>query len=147
MSLNKVQLIGYLGRKPEVRYMQSGDAVANVSIAMTEKWKDRQSGQQREHTEWMRLVFFRKLAEVVERYLGKGSQIYVEGRLRTRQWERNGEKHYTTEVVVDNLQMLDRRAESSGNDWDNGSAGRQESDQENDFGSPPPEDFDDDIPF
>lgn len=147
MSLNKVQLIGYLGRKPEVRYMQSGDAVANVSIAMTEKWKDRQSGQQREHTEWMRLVFFRKLAEVVERYLGKGSQIYVEGRLRTRQWERNGEKHYTTEVVVDNLQMLDRRAESGGNDWDNGSAGRQESDQENDFGSPPPEDFDDDIPF
>lgn len=105
-SLNKVELIGNLGKDPELRYMPSGDAVANVSIATTEKWKDKE-GNKKESTEWHRVVFFGKLAEVVGEYLKKGSQIYVEGRLKTRKWQnKDGVDQYTTEINADTMLML-----------------------------------------
>ncbi len=112
-GINKVILIGNLGNDPEVRYMPSGDAVANVSLATSEAWKDKNTGEMQERTEWHRVVFFGKVAEVVKEYLRKGSKIYVEGKLRTRKWQgQDGQDRYTTEVVVDlggTMQMLDSR--------------------------------------
>ena len=109
-GVNKVILIGNLGQDPEVRYMPSGAAVANVNIATTEVWNDRQSGQRQERTEWHRVVFFNKLAEVVQQYLKKGSKIYIEGKLQTRKWQdQNGIDRYTTEIVSNDMQMLDGR--------------------------------------
>lgn len=112
-GVNKVILIGNLGADPEVRYMQNGDPVANVSIATSETWKDRNTGERQERTEWHRVVFFGKIAEIVKQYLRKGSKIYVEGKLRTRKWQgQDGQDRYTTEVVVDingTMQMLDSR--------------------------------------
>ena len=112
-GVNKVILIGNLGAEPDVRYMQSGDAVANVSLATSESWKDKNSGETQERTEWHRVVFFGKLAEIVKQYLHKGSKIYVEGQLRTKKWQdKEGQDRYTTEVVVGSggtLQMLDGR--------------------------------------
>jgi len=112
-GVNKVILIGNLGADPEVRYMPSGDAVANVSLATSESWKDRNTGETQERTEWHRVVFFGKLAEIVKQYVHKGSKLYVEGKLRTRKWQgQDGQDRYTTEVVVDfngTMQMLDSR--------------------------------------
>lgn len=112
-GVNKVILIGNLGADPDVRYMPSGDAVANVRIATSETWKDRNTGEKQERTEWHNVVFFGKLAEIVKQYLHKGSKIYVEGKLRTRKWQtQDGQDRYTTEVVVDingTMQMLDSR--------------------------------------
>ncbi|MDR1423862.1 MAG: single-stranded DNA-binding protein [Azoarcus sp.] len=110
-SVNKVILIGNLGRDPETRYMPSGDAIANVTVATTETWKDKASGERREATEWHRVVFFGKLAEIVAQYLKKGSQIYVEGRLQTRKWQdkETGQDRYSTEIRADAMQMLGRR--------------------------------------
>jgi single-strand DNA-binding protein len=112
-GVNKVILIGNLGNEPEVRYMPSGDAVANVSLATSEAWKDKGTGEMQERTEWHRVVFFGKIAEVVKQYLHKGSKIYVEGKLRTRKWQgQDGQDRFTTEVVVDingTMQMLDGR--------------------------------------
>ena len=112
-GVNKVILIGNLGADPDVRYMPSGDAVANCRIATSEAWKDKQSGELQERTEWHNVVFFGKLAEVVKQYVHKGSKIYVEGKLRTRKWQtQDGQDRYTTEVVVDingTMQMLDGR--------------------------------------
>lgn len=116
-GINKVILIGNLGADPDVRYMPNGNAVANITLATSDSWKDKQTGQQQERTEWHRVVFFGKLAEIVGQYLRKGSKIYVEGRLQTREWEKDGIKRYTTEVVVDmngQMQMLDSRGDSSG---------------------------------
>ncbi|PQJ97088.1 single-stranded DNA-binding protein [Chromatium okenii] len=115
-GVNRVILIGNLGADPEVRYMANGDPVANVSLATKETWKDRNTGEKQERTEWHRVVFFGKIAEVVKQYLRKGSQIYVEGKLRTRKWQKEGQDHYTTEVVVDlagTMQMLGGRQEQS----------------------------------
>ncbi len=113
-SLNKVMLIGNLGTDPEVRYMPNGNAVATISLATSETWKDKETGEQREKTEWHRVVFFGRLAEIVGQYLRKGSKIYVEGRLQTRKWQgQDGQDRYTTEVVVDlrgEMMMLDRRS-------------------------------------
>ena len=110
-GLNKVMLIGNLGQDPEVRYTPSGAAVANVNIATTETWTDRQSGQRQERTEWHRVVFFNKLAEIVQQYLKKGSKIYIEGKLQTRKWQdQNGLDRYSTEVVAKDMQMLDGRS-------------------------------------
>ena len=105
-SINKVILVGNLGQDPEVKYMPSGGAVTNVSIATTDSWKDKATGEKRENTEWHRVVFFNRLAEIAGEYLRKGSQIYVEGNLRTRSWEDNGVKKYSTEIVAREMQML-----------------------------------------
>lgn len=113
-GVNKVILIGNLGADPEVRYMPNGGAVANVSLATSESWKDKNTGQPVERTEWHRVVFYQRQAEVVGEYLRKGSKIYVEGRLQTRQWEKDGVKHYTTEIIANDMQMLDRAGEGGG---------------------------------
>ena len=110
-SVNKVILVGNLGRDPEMRSFPSGDQVANVTLATTDKWKDKQSGEPREHTEWHRLVFNGRLAEIAGQYLRKGSQIYVEGSIRTRKWQdqASGQDRYSTEIRVDQMQMLGSR--------------------------------------
>ncbi|MGO1246374.1 MAG: single-stranded DNA-binding protein [Oceanisphaera sp.] len=117
-GINKVILIGHLGQDPEVRYMPNGNAVANITLATSETWRDKQSGEQRERTEWHRVVFFGKLAEIVGEYQRKGSQIYIEGRLQTRKWQdQSGQDKYTTEVVVDmggTMQMLGGRPQGGG---------------------------------
>ncbi len=109
-GINKVILIGNLGNDPETRYTQSGAAVTNISLATSESWKDKQTGQQQERTEWHRVVFFNRLAEIAGEYLRKGSKVYVEGSLRTRKWQdQSGQDRYTTEIVGNEMQMLDSR--------------------------------------
>ncbi|MEX1222900.1 MAG: single-stranded DNA-binding protein [Idiomarina sp.] len=109
-GINKVILIGNLGADPEIRYTQNSTAIANLSIATSETWKDKQTGEQREQTEWHRCVAYRRLAEIAGEYLKKGSKIYVEGRLQTRKWQgQDGVERYTTEIVINELQMLDGR--------------------------------------
>lgn len=113
-GVNKVILIGNLGQDPEVRYMPNGNAVANVTLATSESWKDKNSGELQERTEWHRIVFFRRLAEIAGEYLKKGSKVYVEGRLQTRKWQdQSGQDRYTTEIVADQMQMLDSRGGGS----------------------------------
>src|SRR5688572_31418992 len=113
-GINKVILIGHLGQDPEVKYMPSGSAVANVSIATTESWKDKTSGEKQDRTEWHRVVFFNRLAEIVGEYLRKGSKVYVEGSLRTRKWQdKEGQDRYTTEIVAREMQMLDSKGGSA----------------------------------
>ena len=114
-SVNKVILIGNLGADPETRYLPSGDAVTNIRIATSEKWKDK-SGEQQEHTEWHRIAFFGKLAEIAGEYLKKGSPVYVEGRIRTRKWQdkESGQDKYSTEIVADRMQLLGSRSGGSG---------------------------------
>lgn len=113
-SLNKVQLIGHLGRDPEMRNMSNGDAVCNFSIATSERWKDKNTGEMKEATEWHRVVIWRKLAEIAGKYLRKGSSVYIEGQLRTRKWkDKEGKDQYTTEIVADEMKMLDRRPDGS----------------------------------
>ena len=122
-SVNKVILVGNLGADPEVRYMSNGEAVANVRLATTESWKDKGSGEKREVTEWHRVVFYRKLAEIVGQYLKKGSAVYIEGRIRTRKWQdKEGQERYTTEIEATEMQMLGGRqsASSSGGEAEYG---------------------------
>lgn len=126
-GVNKVILIGNLGADPDTRYLPNGNAVSNITLATSDSWKDRETGQQQERTEWHRVVFFGKLAEIVGQYLRKGSKVYVEGRLQTREWEKDGVKRYTTEVVVDmngQMQMLDSRG--GGDDMGASQAPRQQ---------------------
>ncbi|WP_432473304.1 single-stranded DNA-binding protein [Amphritea sp. HPY] len=145
-GVNKVILIGNLGNDPETKYLPSGNAVTNITIATSESWKDKNSGQQQERTEWHRVVFFNRLAEIAAEYLRKGSKVYVEGQLRTRKWQdQSGQDRYTTEIVANELQMLDSRG-------DNPPAQQsQQSPQHAPQGAPAPvpagDDFDDDIPF
>lgn len=114
-SVNKVILVGNLGKDPETRYMPSGEAVTNVTVATTETWKDKNSGEKREATEWHRVVFFRKLAEIASQYLRKGSQVYIEGSLKTRKWQdQSGQDRYTTEIVADEMKMLGSRMGGGG---------------------------------
>ena len=109
-SLNKVILIGNLGRDPETRYMPNGEAVTNITIATTETWKDRTSGERQEKTEWHRVTFYRRLAEIAGEYLKKGSQVYLEGRLETRKWtDKEGKDRYTTEIIASEMKMLGSR--------------------------------------
>jgi single-strand DNA-binding protein len=109
-SVNKVILVGNLGADPESRYMPNGDAVVNIRLATTESWKDKASGEKKELTEWHRVVFYRKLAEIAGQYLKKGSQVYIEGRIRTRKWQdKDGQDRYTTEIEANEMQMLGRR--------------------------------------
>ena len=147
-SVNKVILVGNLGREPETRAMQSGDKVANLSVATSENWRDRQTGERREKTEWHRVVIFdQNLVEIAEKYLQKGSKVYLEGQLQTRKWtDQSGQEKYTTEVVLQRfrstLTMLDSRAES-------GVVGDHASSPSGEPGGEPPAvgDFDDEIPF
>lgn len=142
MGVNKVILVGNLGANPEVRYTQSGQTVANLRIATTERWTDK-SGQKQEATEWHRVVVWGRQAEIVSQYLTKGRQVYVEGRIRTRQWQdQSGQKRYSTEIVAQNVQMLGGRSEQRGPD-DDVAATVPSDDSGADFGSGP----DDDIPF
>lgn len=141
-GVNKAILVGHLGRDPEIRYAASGAAIANVSLATSESWKDKTTGENTERTEWHRVVFFGRLAEIVGEYLKKGSQVYVEGRIQTRKWQdKDGNDRYTTEVVANEMQMLGGRGGSGGGDTPAASA------DSNDSGGAPPADFDDDIPF
>ncbi|MDK9778908.1 MULTISPECIES: single-stranded DNA-binding protein [Vibrio] len=176
-GINKVILVGNLGNDPEIRYMPNGGAVANITIATSESWRDKATGEQREKTEWHRVALFGKLAEVAGEYLRKGSQVYVEGQLQTRKWQdQNGQDRYTTEVVVQGfngvMQMLGGRAQGGAPMG----GGQQQQQQQGGWGQPqqpaqqqynapqqqpqqqapqqpqqqynePPMDFDDDIPF
>lgn len=110
-GINKVILVGNLGKDPETRYMPSGGAVTNVTVATSDNWKDK-DGQRQERTEWHKVVFFNKLAEIAAEYLRKGSKVYVEGALRTRSYDKDGQKHYTTEIVASEMQMLDGKGGS-----------------------------------
>lgn len=148
-GVNRVILIGNVGNDPEVRHMPNGDTVANVTIATSEQWKDKNTGEKQERTEWHRIVFFKRLAEIVEQYVKKGSKIYVEGRLQTRSWEQDGVKRYTTEIVASEMQMLDSRVQQSGD-----STQREQSqnvNQGSQSGSDKPQggfdNFDDSVPF
>lgn len=146
-GVNKVILIGNLGRDPEVRYMPSGSAVTNVALATSETWRDKQSGERQERTEWHNIVFFNRLAEIAGEYLKKGSKVYVEGSLRTRKWQdKNGQDRYTTEIVATDMQMLDSRGggysqDQSSSQETESAASRKETVAEG------VDDFDDDIPF
>lgn len=145
-SVNKVILIGNLGRDPELRYTPNGTAVAQFSIATTEAWKDKQSGENQERTEWHRIVMYSRLAEIAGEYLRKGSKIFIEGRLQTRKWQdkNSGQDRYTTEIIADSLQMLDGKG-SSGQSSNNSEAPAQEKEME--ASHAPADNFDDDIPF
>ena len=144
MSVNKVILVGNLGANPEVRYTQGGQAVANLRIATTERWNDK-SGQKQEHTEWHRVVLFGKLGEIASQYLVKGRQVYIEGRIQTRQWQdQQGQKRYTTEIVATNMQMLGSRSDRPATTGEEAPAMVPGDDAATaDFGGGP----DDDIPF
>jgi single-strand DNA-binding protein len=149
-GINKVILIGNLGADPEIRYMPAGGAVANVNLATTDTWKDKQSGQAQERTEWHRVVFFNRLAEIVGEYLRKGAKIYVEGSLRTRKWQdKNGQDRYTTEIVGNELQMLDSRGSAAQTAMSSTPAEEalSEAPAGSSFSSGQPPEFDDEIPF
>ncbi len=167
-SINKVILVGNLGQDPEVKYMPSGGAVTNISIATTDTWKDKATGEKKENTEWHRVVFFNRLAEIVGEYLRKGSQVYIEGNLRTRKWQdQNGVDKYTTEIVAREMQMLGGRAGGSSDfapqqqqsqqqpqqaqqqGGQQGGGAPQQSAPQQQQSAPPQnfDNFDDDIPF
>ncbi|MCU7879784.1 MAG: single-stranded DNA-binding protein [Candidatus Thiodiazotropha sp. (ex Lucinoma aequizonata)] len=147
-GINKVILIGNLGKDPETRYMPSGGAVTNVTLATSESWKDKNSGEQQERTEWHRVVFFNRLGEIVGEYLKKGSKVYLEGSLRTRKWQgQDGQDRYTTEIVGNEMQMLDSRGGSASFDSPQHSQGASSPQPAATPRSVPDNDFDDDIPF
>lgn len=162
-SVNKVILVGNLGADPESRFMPNGDAVCNVRLATTESWKDKASGEKKEITEWHRVVFYRRLAEIASQYLKKGTPVYVEGRIRTRKWQdKEGQERYTTEIEATEMQMLGRRegmgdapreggssygGASSGGGYGGGSSASGGSAPRKPAGNSNPGDFEDDIPF
>jgi single-strand DNA-binding protein len=153
-GINKVILVGNLGQDPETRAMPSGKSVTNVRIATSDSWRDKQTGEQREQTEWHTVVFFDRLAEIAAEYLRKGSQVYVEGRLRTRKWQdKTGNDRYTTEIVANEMQMLGSRGgmggEGGGAPARRAEPGRAPAGRDEFESSPESrgEEFDDDIPF
>jgi single-strand DNA-binding protein len=167
-GVNKVILVGNCGQDPEMKHMPSGSAVTNISLATSETWKDKQSGQQQERTEWHRVVFFNRLAEIVGEYVKKGSKVYVEGRLQTRKWQdQSGQDRYTTEIVASEMQILDSRGGGDGGQGGGygggmssgpavagggmaaagGAAAQQQSQPTQQQPAPNFDDFDDDIPF
>jgi single-strand DNA-binding protein len=152
-GVNKVILVGNLGKDPETRYMPSGSAVTNLTLATSESWKDKQSGEAQERTEWHKVAMFGRLAEIAAEYLRKGSQVYIEGKLRTRKWQdKEGKDRWTTEIVADEMQMLGSKGGGAGASAGAGAmggaapAGGSGRAAVNDSGGPPG-DFDDDIPF
>lgn len=152
-SVNKVILVGNLGADPETRYAASGDAICNIRLATTDSWKDKNSGEKREVTEWHRVVLYRKLGEVAGQYLRKGSQVYIEGKIKTRKWQdKDGQDRYTTEIEADTMQMLGSRGQGASD----GSSAPAPRSQGNGGGGGPARrpapsggmnDFEDDIPF
>ncbi len=162
-SVNKVILVGNLGADPETRYMPNGDAVCNIRLATTESWKDKASGERKEITEWHRVVFYRRLAEIAGEYLRKGSSVYVEGRIRTRKWQdKDGQDRYTTEIEATEMQMLGQRGGGDGQQYGGESSAPPSRQQQRSAPTrgapasrpaPPPSggggfaDMDDDIPF
>ena len=146
-GINKVIIVGNLGGDPETRYMPSGSAVTNLTVATNESWKDKQTGEQKDRTEWHKVAMFNRLAEIAAEYRRKGSQVYIEGKLRTRKWQdKNGQDRWTTEIVADEMQMLGGRGGAGGGASAPMSSGQDSSPP----GAPPqagPDDFDDDIPF
>lgn len=156
-GINKVILIGNLGRDPETRYAQSGSAVTNFSVATSESWRDRTSGEQQEKTEWHNVVCFARLAEIAGEYLRKGSKVYIEGSLRTTSWEQDGQKKYRTEIMARELQMLDSRGggggmgapmdQSSGGSQNYGGGNKAPAMADNAPTLSDDTDFEDDIPF
>jgi single-strand DNA-binding protein len=151
-GVNKVIIVGNLGQDPETRYMPSGSAVTNFTVATNESWKDKQTGEQKDRTEWHRVAMFNRLAEIAAEYLRKGSQVYIEGKLRTRKWQgKDGNDRYTTEIIADEMQMLGGRGGSGGGgSFGAGGGGGQGGGQGGSDNAPPqpgPDDFDDDIPF
>lgn len=134
-GLNKVMLIGRLGKDPEIRYAQSGTAVTNFTLATNEGWMDKASGEKKEKTEWHRIVAFGKLGEICGKYLTKGKQIYVEGRLQTRSWEQDGVTRYTTEIVANDMQMLDAKSPGDGGAGDGFRSGGAGADQGSSYGA------------
>ncbi|ULR31654.1 single-stranded DNA-binding protein [Dickeya fangzhongdai] len=163
-GVNKVILIGNLGQDPEIRYMPNGGAVANLTMATSDTWRDKQTGEQKERTEWHRVTLYGKLAEIAGEYLRKGAQVYIEGQLRTRKWQdQSGQDRYTTEVVVDingSMQMMGNRAsgaQNPANSWGqpqqpeapshSGMPQNAAPQAQRSAGNEPPMDFDDDIPF
>ena len=156
-GINKVILVGNIGGDPETRYMPNGGAVTNITLATSDSWKDKNTGQMNERTEWHRIVFFNRLAEIAGEYLRKGSKVYVEGALRTRKWQgQDGQDRYTTEIVASEMQMLDSRGGQQGGGYDQSQGGYQQSaPQAPQQGAPQQQSapqqqggsFDDDIPF
>ena len=149
-GINKAIIVGNLGRDPEVRYTANGNAIANITVATTESWKDKQSGERQEKTEWHRVVFFGRLAEIAGEYLKKGSQVYIEGRLQTRKWEdKSGQERYTTEIVASEMQMLGSRGGGASGAPDDDYSGEARSAAGSSGGgaSGGDPDLDDDIPF
>ena len=137
-GVNKVIVVGNLGQDPETLYMPSGSAVTNISVATSESWKDKQTGEQKDKTEWHRIAAFGRLAEIMAEYLRKGSQVYIEGKLRTRKWNKDGQNHYSTEIIADQMQMLGSRQ------------GQSPAAPSSQPAAPPrsnSDDFDDEIPF
>lgn len=142
-SVNKAIIVGNVGKDPEVRYMPSGDAVANLSVATTDRYKDKQTGDVKESTEWHRVAFFGKLAEIVGQYIKKGSQVYIEGRLRTRKWtDASGVEKYSTEIVAETMQMLGGKPAGGSDSGESYSKAAQSDPPASSLGA-----MDDDIPF
>jgi single-strand DNA-binding protein len=162
-GINKVILVGNLGADPETRYMPSGGAVTNLSVATSESWKDKQTGEQKDRTEWHKVAMFNRLAEVAAEYLRKGSQVYIEGKIRTRKWQdKDNNDRYTTEIIADEMQMLGGRGGAGGGAGGgsggggggnygggsgSGSGGGSKAPSGGGQSTPPADDFDDDIPF
>jgi len=159
-GINKVIIVGNLGQDPEVKYMPSGGAVCNITVATSESWNDKNTGEKQERTEWHRIVFYRKLAEIAGEYLRKGSQVYVEGRLQTRKWQdQGGADRYTTEIVANEMQMMGGRGSAASGTSNSGAAGFDSSSSQGSSAAPASsstpapagggmaDDFDDDIPF
>lgn len=147
-GVNKVILIGNLGRDPEMRYTPAGSAVANITLATSESWKDKTTGENQERTEWHRIVMFNRLGEIAGEYLKKGSKVYIEGRLQTRKWQdkNTGQDRYTTEIIADSMQMLDSKG--GGNYSENAPAAEKSGMEQSSAPQTEAADsFDDDIPF
>ena len=155
-GINKVILVGNVGQDPETRYMPNGNAVTNITLATSETWKDKSTGEQQERTEWHRVTFYQRLAEIVAEYVRKGSKLYVEGRLQTRSWEQDGIKRYATDIIANEMQMLDSRGaggNGGGGYQSQAPAGGASSNQGAPQSAAPKQpaadldSFDDDIPF
>lgn len=156
-GINKVILVGNLGADPETRYTSSGSAVTNIRLATSESWKDRQTGEQNERTEWHRVVMFNRLGEIAAEYLRKGSQVYIEGQIRTRKWQgQDGQDRWTTEIVANEMQMLGGRGGGGAAPYDGPPAPSRKAPAQGQASAPaagpgpdlpPDDDFDDDIPF